>query len=115
MDKTMRQRITDYQNEILNNDLQPDRASVILTEMASLFGNVIDEVTMADIEYNKELSRCFETEEKANRAKIKAETSKQYMNRRIARDTKELTVEIMRSLKYFLRAKEDEVRASRSS
>ena len=106
--KTIREIITDYQNEILSEDLQPDRAAEILIKISALFGNLNDEIRIADMEYNKELLRCLESEEKANRAKIKAEISSQFNRKRIARDTKELAIEMIRSLKYFLRAKEEE-------
>ena len=51
--------------------------------------------------------------EAANRAKIRAEITPEYARKREARDTKELVVELVRSLKYFLRCKEDEVRLTR--
>ena len=105
---TIRQLITDYQIEIKKEDLQPDRAAEILTCLSALIGNCNDEIRVADMEYNQELLRCFQSETKANRAKIMAEISEQYQRKRIARDTKELVIEMIRSLKYFLRAKVEE-------
>ena len=55
----------------------------------------------------------LDAEAKANRAKIRAETSPEYQRKREARDTKELVQELVRSLKYFLRSKEEEMRLSR--
>lgn len=109
---SIREMILVYQKEILNKDLQPDRAAEILTEISALLGNINDEIRIADCEYANILLNCLTQETKANRAKIRAEISPQYERKRIARDMKELAIEIIRSLKYFLRAKEDELRAS---
>lgn len=110
---TIRERISEYQNEILKGDLLPDRAAEILTEISALLGNINDRIKDCDIAYSRVLLKHLETQEKANRAKIVAETSHEYEEKRTARDTKELAIEMMRSLKYFLRGKEDELRAGR--
>jgi len=110
---TVRDIIKQRQLEVRSEDLQPPRAAEILNELSSLLGNCNDEIRRCDMDYNKELLRCYEQEEKANRAKIKAEISEQYQARREARDTKELVLEMIRSLKYFLKAKEDEKSTSR--
>jgi Tfp pilus assembly PilM family ATPase len=52
----------------------------------------------------------YNKESKANRAKIQAEISPEYEAMRTARNTKDLAMEIIRSLKYFLRNSEDEYR-----
>lgn len=101
------------QLEVANDDLQPDRAAEILKELSALIGNINDEIRMRDFEYNKVLLHEYDLEEKANRAKIKAETSDEYLAKRKAKDTKELTIEMIRSLKYFLKSKEEEMQASR--
>jgi hypothetical protein len=59
------------------------------------------------------LLKHLESEEAANRAKIRAETTPEYQRKREARDTKELAIELCRSLKYFLKAKQDEYQMSR--
>jgi hypothetical protein len=81
--------------------------------MTALMGNVNDEIRQADHAYAVVLLRFLEADEAANRAKIRAETSLEYLRRREARDTKELVVELVRSLKYQLRAAEEEMRLSR--
>lgn len=108
---TIRERVNNIQNEILAGNLTPARSSEMLVELSAIFGNINDEIRDRDIKYNKVLLNYYESEEKANRAKIKAETSEEYVNKRVARDTKELTVELIRSLKYFLRSAEEEFRA----
>lgn len=94
-------------------DLLPDRASVMLTQATALLGNVNDELRAADQAYKQILLHCLRTTEKANRARIEAETSPQYQRWQEARDVKDLTIEMIRSLKVFLRSKEEEMRLSR--
>lgn len=101
------------QIEIRTTDLQPDRAAQLLTKLTALIGNTNDEIIVADHDYAVELLRCLETDEAANRAKIRAETSAQFKRRQEARNTKELVVELVRSLKYLLKSKEEEMRLSR--
>ncbi len=110
---TIRDIIKDRQNEVRESkDLMPDRAAEVLVEITSLLGNCNDEIRKRDMEYNRVLLRCYESETKANRAKIQAESTEEYNLKREARDSKELCIELIRSLKFFLRAKEEEMRLS---
>ena len=110
---TIREIISEKQNELAKGNLSPVRAAAMLPETASLIGNLNDELRTREIAYKKVLLECYADEETANRAKIKAETSKEYEDFRIAKDTKELAIEIMRSLKYFLKESEHEYEAAR--
>lgn len=95
-----------------SDNLMPARGAELLKSLASLFGNITQEIRKRDMEYKLVLLRSLESEEKANRAKIKAEVSPEYQLMREARDIKELALEIIRSLKYFLRAWEEERKVS---
>lgn len=111
---TVRDLVRAAQREIRDTaDLQPDRAAELLNHLAALMGNCNDEIREADAAYAAVLLAHLESSEKANRARIKAETSPEYQRKREARDTKELIVELARSLKYFLRAKADELELAR--
>jgi hypothetical protein len=110
---TVRDLVRAYQREIRDSDLLPDRAAELLTRLTALIGNVNDEVREADMNYASVFLKYLELEDKANRAKIRAETTAEYERKREARDTKELVIELIRSLKYFLRSKEEEMRLAR--
>jgi hypothetical protein len=111
---TVRELVRSYQREIQQTpDLLPDRAADLLNKLASLIGNVNDEIREADAVYAQHLLQCLDSEEKANRAKIRAEISPEFQRRQEARDTKELVIELSRSLKYYLRAKADELQLAR--
>lgn len=105
--------ISAFQREIRDSDLQPDRAAELLVKLTALLGNCNDEIRLADHAYSVVLLRFLEADEAANRAKIRAETSTEYLRRQEARSTKELVVELVRSLKYLLKSKEEEMRLAR--
>jgi hypothetical protein len=96
-----------------SSDLQPDRAAHLLNQLTALIGNLNDEIREADAVFAEVLLGCLDSDEAANRAKIRAETTPAYKRKREARDTKELAVELARSLKYFLKSKQDEYQMSR--
>lgn len=111
---TVRELVRSYQREIQQTpDLLPERASELLMQLTSLLGNCSDEIREADSEYAVTLLHFLDTEQKANRARIRAEISPEYRRKQEARDTRELVIELSRSLKYFLRAKAEEMQLSR--
>lgn len=105
---TLRERLNNYQNEILQGDLPPQRAAEILTYLSSLYGNILDEVQRRQMKYNKRIMEIYDQEQKANRAKIKAETTKEYKKLLEARNADKLCQELIRSLKYYLKSKSSE-------
>ena len=110
---TLRDLIGGIQQEVSKGDLMPERAAELLNQLSALIGNVNDQIMMTDAEYNKVLLHNLDNEKKANRAKIIAESSPEFMAKQQARNTKELVIEMQRSLKYYLTAKKEEQQASR--
>lgn len=110
---TVRDHIKAIQAEVGHADLLPDRGAELLMMAVALIGNVADEIRKADSVYANVLLSCLESEDRANRAKIRAETTQAYSRKREARDTKELLLELIASLKYFLRIKTEEMRLTR--
>ncbi len=94
-------------------DITSDRASEMLNQATALLGNCNDELRVADQAYKQIYLHCLRTAEKANRAKIEAETSPQYARWQEARDTRELTKEMLISLRAYIRNKGEEMRLSR--
>lgn len=111
---TVRDLVRAYQREIQNaSDLLPDRAAELLMKLTALIGNVNDELRESDLTYKSVLLVCLSGDEAANRARIRAETSPEYRRMREAQDIKQLCIELIRSLKQFLRTKEEEMRLAR--
>jgi hypothetical protein len=111
---TVRSLVRDIQAEVLETaDMTPDRAAELLMKLTALFGNCNAEIRTADAEYAVVLLGAMQTEDAASRAKIRAETSPEYMRKREARDTKELVKELSGGLKYYLRSVAEEMRLTR--
>lgn len=110
---SVRELVRSMQVEIRDTDLQPERAADLLNRLCALTGNIADEIREADMEYARVLLQHLEAEARANRAKIKAETTPEYSRKREARDLKDLATEMIGSLKYYLRAKAEELRDAR--
>lgn len=110
---TVRDLVKTFQREIRDTDLQPDRAAEVLMKLTALMGNCNDEIREADADYATVLLSFLQADEAANRAKIRAETTPAYQRKREARDTKELVVELCRSLKYLLKSNEEAMRLAR--
>lgn len=110
---TIRTMIRSAQVEMRAGDLSPREAVVLLAKLTSILGNTMDEVRAAECEYNDILLTCYRTEEKANRAKLIAESSPQYQRLRTAQDYKSLTLELMRALKAILRNQTEEMQLAR--
>ncbi len=112
--KSVREMVESMQLECRNSpDLFLERAAEMLVQLSSLLGNCNDEILKRDMEYSKILLLWLEKESKANRAKITAETTKEYQARCIARNTKELAVELIRSLRSYLKSKEEELQKAK--
>ena len=73
----------------------------------------MEEITKADYNYNLILLEFLDNEKKANRAKIRAEVSSEYLNKKRAYNTRDLAIELIRALKFFLREAEKEEREAR--
>ena len=110
---TVRDMVRDIQREVRGGDLPPDRAREVLNTLTSLIGNCNDEMREADMAYNLVLLQHYDAEETANRAKIRAETTPEYARKREAKDTKELVIEMVRSLKTVLKSQADEMGLTR--
>jgi hypothetical protein len=111
---TVREMVKLIQAEMLSTcDLTPDRASEMLNQATALMGNCMDERRLADAAYKVILLHSLRTNEKANRAKIEAETSPQYARWQEACDTFKLTEQMIISLRQFLRTQSEVMRLER--
>lgn len=96
-----------------SGDLMPVEARGHLQTLTSLLGNCNDEQREADAAYSQVLLGCLNSDEAANRARIRAEITPEYARKREAKDTRDLVVEMIRSLKTVIRSVSDEMQLSR--
>lgn len=110
---SVRTIVREIQDEVLKSeDLMPDRAAELLVRLSSVFGNILDEIRKRESEYKQVLLLALDSEKSANRATIRAQTDPSYNLFIEAKHTKDLCEELTRSLKYFLKNKETEMRYS---
>lgn len=107
---TVTSMILDRQQEIAKGDLTKGRAEELLNELAALLGNCNDVIRERDVKYNQKLLECLKSEATVNRARVLAETTQEYQDKKHARDMKELVKEMIGSLKYYIRGKSEEYR-----
>lgn len=101
-------KIEEIRKSVATGDLPAGVAAEHLNELSALLGSVNSSIRLADLNYSKKLLLCLEEETKANRAKIKAEISEEYQIARRMKDIKELVIEMMRALKFYIKSKSEE-------
>lgn len=111
--RTIRSMVKKIQVELRDTDVAPSRARELLIELTALSGNCSTEVRQAEAEYSAVLLKQLDSEEKANRAKIRAQNTPEHLRMREAKDTFVLVVEMIRSLKVVLKSQEEELRMAR--
>lgn len=110
---TVRAMVARIQGELRQGALEPDQAREYLITLTALMGNCLQEIREADAAYAVVLLAHLESAEKANRAKIRAETSPEYLRKQEARDTRTLVEEMARALKYYIRSLSEEMQLAR--
>ncbi len=107
---TVREIVRSIQDELRQGELHPARARECLLTLTALLGSCFEEIREADQEYAVVLLCELNADGPANRAKIRASVSKEYRRKEEAKNTRELVVEMIRALKYYLRSLEEEMR-----
>lgn len=110
---SVRERVKKIQGDLRDGALTPDLTRESLVTLTALLGNVNDEQRVADLDYKHVLRAAYESEQKANRARLVAETSPEYARSREAKDTRELVIEMIRSCRAYLRSLDEEMRLAR--
>ena len=110
---SVRELVESLQAEMAAPGLLPSRAREILIQLTSLYGNVLEDVRAADHAYAIVLLKFLDSNEAANRAKIRAQTSLEYLKKTEAENTLKSVLESMRSLKSMLNSLDTEMRLTR--
>lgn len=109
--KNVRQMVEDYQKEA-RTDLLPMRASQILVELSSLLGNITNEISEAQIDFNQVLLSELDKDQTASKARIRAEVTEEYKRLITAKNTLLVAKEMIGGIKYYLRAAQEDMRYS---
>lgn len=110
---TVRERVQSIQRNLRDGALTPDMTRESLVVLTALFGNVGDELRAAEHDYKVVLLAAYETEGKANRAKLVAEVTDEYGRYRAAKDMEALAEQMMISCRAYLRSLDSEMKFTR--
>ena len=115
MEKSLREIINEYRNKIKDStNLTPELAANYLVEITSYMGNVNERLLDAQMAYNDKLQDTLDEIKSVAKAQIKAQCSQEYRNLQEVKGYQSLMTEIIRGLKYYLRALGDEYGFSKS-
>lgn len=110
---SVRDLVNTIRNEVRTGDVQPARAADLAAQLSALLGNIAAEIRDADMVFNVVYARELDAEKKANRAKIRAELTPEYMRKREAHDLHMVAVEMVRSLRKLQDTYREEMRLQR--
>lgn len=89
------------------------RAAALLVELSSLLANVSRECVDRKIWYAQKKMMLLKEYTKSNQATIAAEASSEYKDFLEAEELRKVVIEAIRSLKYYLRVNEQEMKDAR--
>lgn len=107
---TVRAMVDSIRREVLAGGLSPVHVAELHVKLSALLGNIFEEIREADMAYNAIYAGFLTTEGKANRAKIRAELTQEYLRKREAHDYHKVTEQLILSLKKMQSALETEMR-----
>lgn len=102
--KTTKDWLTEIRREMMN-DLQADRASLLLNQSSALLGTVIEDWVVAEMVYNRYFADLAVRYEKITEAKVISKASQEYENKLLAEGLIDPTRELINSLKVFIKVK----------
>lgn len=99
--------------ELLPGDAPPSRLREILMTATSLYGYAVAETNRTEVAYTEVLAQCLDTEETANRAKIRAALSPESKAWKEAKVATKVAYELILSVKTVLKSADTEIGLSR--
>ena len=107
---TIREQIIQYKDKLSSKkELTPEDASKILVELTAIWGNVNSNLIDAQMDFNKIKLKYLDEGTSVAKAEIKAQISDEYKWYQEVKGYSELVKEMIRGLKYYLRACQDEL------
>jgi hypothetical protein len=107
---SIRDMVSVIQKRMLSGYGTPHEAAEDLVKATALMANVQKEVREADHAYAVVLLRFLDADEAAARARIRAETSLEYLRKREAKDMGTFLEETVRTLKTLVKLEESQMR-----
>lgn len=102
--------IEKIQLEVIETDLSPLRAGELLAQLSSLLGNVTEALATVEMAYNIKMAEILKENPVVAKARIIAQTTKEYENLLRIGGYERTVLEMIRSLKYLIKIKMEEYR-----
>jgi len=111
---SIRKMIDNYRKEIMDSEsLTIDRASQMLVELSALIGNINDEVLdLSQVYSQKQLDIVDKEGMSIAKSNVYMQTTQEWKDLERAKGYKEVTLELIRGLKYRCRALGEEYQVS---
>lgn len=110
---SVRERVKLIQRQLVDTQMAPAIVRAVLMQLTGLTGYCADECRAAEFAYNLIEDRCLQEEGKANRAKLRAKTSKEYQRLREAQDLARVVEQLVISCRRYLTSLDTEMRLAR--
>jgi len=110
---TIRDRVREIQLMLRDDLATPAIMRESEVRLSALYGNCLQEQTIAELAYKPVLLVCMEADGPANRARIKAECSDQYARWLEAKQTAEQVHQMLVTLRNVGRSLNEEMRLAR--
>ena len=104
--------VNTYKNQVFKGNLSGQEAAEILIALSALLGNINQEIRERQQKYIQALRELLEMESTVAKAKIISMATPEWLMLQESKDQKEVTLELVRSLKYFIRSLKDEIEMS---
>jgi hypothetical protein len=110
---SIREGVRAIEDVLTGETLMPQEARTFLVKLTALHGPVQDEVRRAESKYNHVLLAFLGGEEAANRAKIRAQCSPEWLDYKAAKDLADQISQLIISCRAYLRSIDEEARLAR--
>ena len=106
--KSASELIETFRREIRDTDISRERAAELLNKLSALYGNVTEKIRETEMEYNKKFAATLATNDSVAKAEVLSKITPEYTNFKVARDLEKVLLEMIRSLKFYCKAKDNE-------
>jgi len=110
---SVRGLVKGIQTQLRDTSMTPELARTALVQLTALLGSIGDEVRISDVDYKKVLLKALQSGGAANRARIEAECSPEFLRYREAKDVQEQAKQMVVTCRAYLRSLDEEMRLQR--
>lgn len=111
---TIQDQVNSFRNELLNSETDANRLAEILVQLSALSGNVANEIIEREFEYSKIYNLLIGSDITAAKAKVTMSATPEYLAYKKAKAVGDMVTQMIGSIKYLIKVKENEYRNSKT-